>query len=268
MKKMYEKFFYGQHNLEYQELIEEFTEKLKKKTYTPQYEKIGGVVKDIYTRDFDEREESKDQILLNTIMITQMARYYWMMGNFEVGTRAYEKQYEQILHICKQVYFKEWYYGDIKPYDDIEPYFKLFTTRKVLDEYFYFPKKDFWYNGGYDAWQYGYAKDIKNLEKNGYAHSELWSVDWTMMQWLAIRMEAFIKEYEDNKFCIIIDKKELTRLKKMLKFVKAYAEHGTYCYHDKQFGLLDKRSKKGKISQKKLDALWAEFGECIPRLWW
>lgn len=265
MKKMYEKFFYGQNDLEYQEIITDFTELLKKKVYTPQYEKISEVVKDIYTRDFDERLESKDKILTNTIMITQMARYYWMMGNFELGTRAYEKQYSQILQICKQVYFKEWYNSEMEYSDDIEPYFQKFANKKVLDDNFYFPKKDFWYNGGYDAWQYGYAKDVKNLEKNGYAHSELWSVDYTMMRWLAIRMEAFIKEYEDNKFCIIIDKKELTTFKKTLKFVKLYAEHGPYCYYDKKLGLVD---KDGKVTEEQINELWIQFGQTLPRMWW
>lgn len=256
MKKMYQRFFYGTMEIDYQELVPEIAETTKKKIYSPQFEKIGEVVKDLYDQDF---KNSEDKILINTIMVTQMARYYWVMGNFEVGTRTYEKQYNQILVICRAIY------GYQNHGDDLEFYFSKFTTKKVLDDSFLFPKKEHWYTGSYDPWQYGYAKDLKSLEKKGYADSELWSVDYVMMAFLVPRVQAFIRDYEDGKFCIIIEKEELTRFKDVLKFIKKYSIDGAWCYSDEDLNLLDKR---GRVSQKKVDAQWAEFGHCMSRMWW
>lgn len=217
LKKSEDKRFFGYYDVPYQSLICDFLEGVELPNYLgkfyPYIEEFMPLYKDdVITSELIDYLK-KDRKAMNTIALIQLGRLAWALEILDRGFKKFENEYVAIdtwfMILAKARGFKV--SSSLK--ENVSKFFNKTVDLSEIE----FPEADKHYLGIYDLGVgVEYEKDIKSLEKKGYAVSELYSLDLAFFKFMAIRLRAYNKKANSKK------------VKKLLDFFDMYKNKADY----------------------------------------
>lgn len=208
--------FFGYYDVPYQGSICDFMEGVDIPNYFGKFYPFIEEIMPLYKDNVISHELitylKEDEKIMNTVGLIQLGRLSWALEVLDRKFKKFENEYISV-DTWFMILVKA---KGLKVSSSIKENINKFFSKKIDISYMDFPEVDKHYLGIYDGIGVEYQKDLKSIEKKGYALSELYSLDLALFKFMSIRLEAYNKKAKDKK------------IKKLLDFFNTYKNKSDY----------------------------------------